>query len=66
LQINGFHGFRRFYRTSLNGSTPEGLRRFWMGHAFPDTDSLYDAIARDPLVRREWRDKINNGFELPA
>jgi integrase len=64
--IPGFHSLRRFYRTSLF-DVPAGIMRHWMGHEDgSDVSNRYDKLASDPRVRREWRDKINKGFELPV
>jgi integrase len=64
--VPGFHSLRRFYRTSLF-DVPAGIMRHWMGHEDgSDISNRYDKLASDPRVRREWRDKINKGFELPA
>ena len=64
--VPGFHSLRRFYRTSLF-DVPAGIMRHWMGHEDgSDVSNRYDKLASDPRVRREWRDKIGKGFEIPT
>jgi integrase len=45
----GSHAFRRFRNTYLRNytSTPEGLYKFWMGHAGEGMSDLYDKIRHD-------------------
>jgi integrase len=62
--VTGFHSFRRFFMTSLNG-VPDAVRRFWMGHSnFTDVHQGYDMLASDPQKRREIRDATPTGFKL--
>ena len=49
----GNHAFRRFRNTYLRNYTecPEGLYKFWMGHAGKDMSDLYDKIKQDQRRR---------------
>ena len=62
----GNHAFRRFRNTHLRNRTacPEGLRKFWMGHADESMSDLYDKIKEDLGFRREWAEKAGFGFKL--
>jgi hypothetical protein len=42
----GNHAFRRFRNTFLRNYTecPEGLYKYWLGHAGKDMSDLYDKI----------------------
>ena len=64
----GNHAFRRYRNTYLRNYTacPEGLYKYWMGHAGKDMSDLYDKIKEDVSFRREWAEKSGYGFELPS
>jgi integrase len=64
----GNHAFRRFRNTHLRNRTgcPEGLQKFWMGHANESMSDLYDKIKEDLAFRREWAEKCGFGFKLPS
>jgi len=64
----GNHAFRRFRNTHLRNRTvcPEGLQKFWMGHADESMSDLYDKIKEDVEFRREWAEKCGFGFRLPS
>ncbi len=64
----GHHAFRRFRNTHLRNRTecPEGLRKFWMGHADESMSDLYDKIKEDVEFRRKWAEKCGFGFKLPS
>ncbi len=63
----GFHAFRRFRLTQLDAtSIPEGLNRFWSGHAPKDVHQRYAKWGSLLEERREWAEKVGLGFELPA
>jgi integrase len=64
----GNHAFRRFRNTYLRNYTacPEGLYKYWMGHAGKDMSDLYDKIREDVVFRREWAERCGFGFELPS
>jgi integrase len=64
----GHHAFRRFRNTHLRNRTecPEGLRKFWMGHADESMSDLYDKIKEDVEFRKEWVEKCGFGFNLPS
>ena len=49
----GNHAFRRFRNTYLRKyvGCPEGLYKFWMGHAGKDMSDLYDKIKQDQRGR---------------
>jgi hypothetical protein len=64
----GNHAFRRFRNTYLRNYTecPEGLYKYWMGHAGRDMSDLYDKVKDDEGFRRKWAERCGFGFELPA
>jgi integrase len=64
----GHHAFRRFRNTYLRNYTecPEGLYKYWMGHAGKDMSDLYDKIKEDVAFRRKWAERCGFGFELPS
>jgi integrase len=64
----GNHAFRRFRNTHLRNRTlcPEGLQKFWMGHANETMGDLYDKIKEDVEFRREWAERCGFGFKLPS
>jgi integrase len=63
----GNHIFRRFRNTYLRNHTdcPEGLIKFWMGHAPEDMSDRYDKIKEDVTFRKHVAERIGIGFELP-
>ena len=62
----GNHAFRRFRNTFLRNYTscPDGLRKFWLGHAGETMTDLYDKVKEDKQFRLEWAEKCGIGFEL--
>ncbi len=64
----GHHAFRRFRNTHLRNRTecPEGLRKFWIGHADESMSDLCDKIKEDVEFRRKWSEKCGFGFELSS
>lgn len=62
----GSHAFRRFRDTYLRNytATPDGLIKFWLGHAGADMSDLYDKIRRDTVFRRQAAEKAHFGFTL--
>ena len=64
----GHHAFRRFRNTYLRNYTecPEGLYKYWMGHAGKDMSDLYDKIKEDVAFRRKWAERCGFGFDLPS
>jgi hypothetical protein len=64
----GNHAFRRFRNTYLRNYTecPEGLYKYWMGHAGKDMSDLYDKIKEDVAFRRKWAERCGFGFDLPS
>ena len=64
----GNHAFRRFRNTYLRNYTecPEGLQKFWMGHAGDSMTDLYDKIRHDLAFRRMWGERCGVGFDLPS
>jgi integrase len=64
----GNHAFRRFRNTHLRNRTgcPEGLQKFWMGHADESMGDLYDKIKEDVEFCKEWAEKCGFGFKLPS
>jgi len=66
ISKRGFHAFRRFRNTYLRRSAcPDGLLKFWMGHAGRDMSDRYDRIREDEISRRDVARSIGLGFELP-
>ena len=64
----GNHAFRRARNTYLRNETacPEGIYKFWMGHAIgKDMSDLYDKVKRDLKLRRYWAEHCGYGFDLP-
>jgi integrase len=62
----GFHSFRRFRNTHLRNSIcPDGLLKFWMGHASRDMSDRYDRVRDDVVFRKEVARRIGTGFEVP-
>ena len=62
----GFHSFRRFRNTHLRNSIcPDGLLKFWMGHASKDMSDLYDRVRDDVVFRKEVAGRMGTGFEVP-
>ena len=64
----GNHAFRRFRNTYLRNYTecPQGLYKYWMGHAGEDMSDLCDKIKEDVAFRRKWAERCGFGFELPS
>ncbi len=64
---SGFHAFRRYRNTWLRNMTPcpEGLRKFWLGHAGRDMADRYDKIKVDRAFRLEMAEACGLGFDLP-
>ena len=64
----GNHAFRRFRNTYLRNHTecPEGLYKYWMGHAKENMSDLYDKIGHDVAFRRKWAERCGFGFNLPS
>jgi integrase len=62
----GFHAFRRYRNTFLRQSRcPDGLLKFWMGHANASMSDLYDKSSEDLGYRRDVARAMGVGFELP-
>lgn len=67
-KLAGAHAFRRSRDTFLRNETdcPEGIYKFWLGHAVgKDMSELYDKIKRDRKKRLEWAERCGYGFDLP-
>jgi len=63
--ITDFHRFRRFRVTQLDKeNVPEGLKKFWIGHAVSDISEKYSRIGRDIQARKEWVKRAGLGFSL--
>ena len=43
---------------------PEGLYKYWLGHADEDMSGLYDKIRENVAFRKEWAEECGFGFEL--
>ena len=66
--LAGAHAFRRSRDTFLRNETdcPEGIYKFWLGHAVGnDMSELYDKIKRDRKKRLEWATRCGYDFDLP-
>lgn len=62
----GFHSFRRFRNTHLRNSIcPDGLVKFWMGHASKDMSDRYDRVRDDVVFRKEVARRMGTSFEVP-
>jgi integrase len=64
----GNHAFRRFRNTYLRNHTacPDGLIKFWLGHADKDMTDRYDRIREDATFRRDVAERCGFGFKLPG
>lgn len=64
----GHHAFRRFRNAHLRNRTkcPEGLRKYWKGHADESMSDLYDKIEEDVEFRKIWAEKCGLGFEMSS
>jgi len=61
----GFHAFRRFRLTHLDSANvPQGLQRFWTGHAAGDVHESYVKSGEKLQERKEWAEKAGLGFKL--
>jgi hypothetical protein len=62
----GHHAFRRFRNTYGRNYTqcPEGLYKYWMGHAGKDMSDLYAKIKEGAAFRRKWAERcvFSSGF----
>ena len=66
-QVPGFHSCRRFFETQLGRSfMPRAVLLYWMGHSGKTIGDRYDKNGDDSAFRRETRDRIPKGFELPV
>lgn len=66
ISKRGFHAFRRYRNTLLrNSRCPDGLLKFWMGHANRDMSDHYDRVREDEQFRRDVAASVGVGFELP-
>lgn len=59
-----FHSLRRFRVTHLRKTAPEGLIRFWTGHANASVTDRYDKIRVDVAARKSAAEKAGLGFSL--
>ena len=66
ISKRGFHAFRRYRNTFLRQShCPDGLLKFWMGHADKDLSDTYDRSREDVQFRKDVARSMGVGFELP-
>jgi len=67
ISRRGFHSFRRYRNTHLRKlHCPDGLLKFWMGHAAEsDMSDRYDRVRDDVDFRRDVARSLGVGFELP-
>ena len=62
----GYHSFRRFRITHLEmQNVPNGLQRYWTGHAARDVHESYIKMGENIILRKEWAVKAGLGFEIP-
>jgi len=63
---DGCHTLRRFRITELrsNAEVPEGLIKFWTGHANESITDRYDKIREDVPKRKLFAEKAGLGFAL--
>lgn len=67
VKERGFHAFRRYRTTWLEKQrTPEGLVRFWCGHADRTITDRYSKLDQDLEFRLEVAEKVGVGFSVPA
>ena len=67
ISKRGFHAFRRYRNTFLRQShCPDGLLKFWMGHAGKDMSELYDKIKTNVSFRIQKAKEVGIGFDLPS
>jgi len=65
--VPGFHSFRRFRVTHLrNAGVPDGIIRFWIGHADKSITDRYDKSSQDLEARKTWAKRAGLGFALEA
>jgi integrase len=65
----GMHAFRRSRDTYLRNETdcPDGLCKFWLGHARgKDMSERYDKVKRNLKLRRSKAESCGYGFDLPS
>jgi integrase len=66
ISKRGFHCFRRFRNTYLRKSNcPDGLLKFWMGHAGRSMSDTYDRVREDLKFRRDVSLLMGVGFDIP-
>jgi integrase len=66
IPLCGFHAFRRFRNTFLRQShCPDGILKYWLGHAAKDMSDHYDLSGQDVPYRRDVTRAMGTGFELP-
>jgi len=68
-ELAGTHAFRRSRDTYLRNETPcpEGIYKYWLGHAMGnDMSERYDKIRRDRKKRLEWAERCGYDFDLPS
>lgn len=65
--FSDFHRFRRFRVTHLDKqNVPDGLKKFWIGHAAEDVTGRYISYGSEIETRKEWARKAGLGFGLEA
>jgi integrase len=63
--VPGYHSFRRFRVTHLRqGTTPEGLIKYWVGHEDGSITDRYDRIRENLAARKRFVQQAGLGFEL--
>lgn len=60
-----FHRFRRFRLSHLDKqNVPNGLKKYWAGHAAADVTERYVKMGNDIEARKSWAEKAGLGFDL--
>ncbi len=66
ISTRGFHSYRRFRNTHLRNSIcPDGLLKFWLGHAAKDMSDHYDRVRDDVVFRKDAARSLGTGFKIP-
>ena len=66
VEKRGFHAFCRYRNTFLrNAVCPDGLLKYWLGHAGVDMSDRNDRVCDDMGFRRDAAAAYSIGFGLP-
>ena len=67
--LAGTHAFRRARNTYLRNEAkcPDGLLKFWLGHASgQDMSDVYDQVKTNRKLRLDMAESCSHGFDLPS